>query len=510
MKQDRYEDWFSDLDDRSIEEIAADVPALDDAARDRIEALCEEKMRMRDMKMGNEEIVYAGNIQNITRTQWFRPAMTAAACLVLAAGVGGMMMLGGNHHGITPQPPVNSGVEDTTAAVGEETETEAPTQETVAVIVTETAISGVTEVSGTTGTATATTTTTATTAATAETIIESVPVYELPELSVLKALCDRNADCLSYFVTSPSPTVGNSLDGQFIYEADFPEFASYAELERYVYDTYADSFANELLHNFPKNGPMYVEYNGKLCIDTYYVLENLYLEGDWANADIANPAMISEKRLTFDIVINNYDETIGCTAIAVLENGSWQLEKMYGYSKADLEYPEKEDVQTVAMKEELAQLVRMELQLSPDYLLKENPISGTSVYEVDFENMVSPESYFFDYETFSEYLYEVFTPETAEWILYDSVYENVDGKLCIDTSKTASIQEAAVLWEEFFITIDRMTDSGNTCIFRAVATDHPDYQLPGTTLEDRTEYYTAQYINGLGWRLSEKPDYLLK
>ncbi len=148
MKQDRYEDWFSDLDDRSIEEIAADVPALDDAARDRIEALCEEKMRMRDMKTGNEEIVYAGNIQNITRTQWFRPAVTAAACLVLAAGVGGMMMLGGNHHGITPQPPVNSGMEDTTAAVGEETET--LTQETVTVIVTETAISGVSEVSGTT------------------------------------------------------------------------------------------------------------------------------------------------------------------------------------------------------------------------------------------------------------------------------------------------------------------------------------------------------------------------
>ncbi len=505
MKKDRYEDWFSDLDDRSIEEIAADVPALDDAARDRIEALCEEKMRMRDMKMGNEEIVYAGNIQNITRTQWFRPAMTAAACLVLAAGVGGMMMLGGNHHGITPQPPVNSGIEDTTAASGEETET--PTQETITVIATETALSGVTEISGTT----AVTTTTATTTETViETAIEGVPVYEMPELSVLKALCSRNADCLSYFVTSPCPTVGEALDGQFIYEVDFPEFANYAALERYVYGTYADSFANELLHNFPKNGPMYLDYNGKLCIDTYYVLENLYLEGDWSNVEITNPAMISENRLTFDIVVDNYDEPIGCTAIAVLENGSWQLEKMYGYDKVDLGYPEKEDVETVAVKEDLALLVRMEMQLSPDYLLKENPISGTSVYEVDFENMVSPESYFFDYETFSEYLYEVFTPETAEWVLYDSVFENVNGNLCIDTSKTASIQEAPVNWEEFFIEIDSMSDSGNTCTFRAVATDHPDYQLPGTTLEDRTDYYTAQYINGLGWRLSEKPDYLLK
>lgn len=500
------------MEDDTVEEIAENIPVLDDAAKDRITTLCEEKLRLREMNTNNESMVYAGNVQNITRTQWFRPVMTAAACLVLAAGVGGMMMLGGGMPTQNPQPPVNSGVEDTTAAVGAETETEAPTQETVAVIVTETAISGVTEVSGTTSTATTATTTTtaATTAATAETIIESVPMYELPELSVLKALCDRNADCLSYFVTSPCPTIGEALDGQFIYEADFPEFASYAELERYVYDTYADSFANELLHNFPKNGPMYVDYNGKLCIDTYYVLENLYLEGDWANADIANPAMISENRLTFDIVINNYDDTIGCTAIAVLENGSWQLEKMYGYGKADLEYPEKEDVQTVAMKNDLALLVRMEMQLSPDYLLKENPISGTSVYEVDFENMVSPESYFFDYETFSEYLYEVFTPETAEWVLYDSVFENVDGKLCIDTSKTASIQEAAVLWEEFFIEIDSMSDSGNTCTFRAVATDHPDYQLPDTTLEDRTEYYTAQYINGLGWRLSEKPDYLLK
>ncbi len=507
------------MEDGTVEEIAENIPVLDDAAKDRITTLCEEKLRLREMNTNNEGMVYAGNVQNITRTQWFRPVMTAAACLVLAAGVGGMMLLGGGMPTQNPQPPVNSGNEDTTAAAAESTETNgtetnATAEELATVVtVTETVISGF---STETTTAVSAKTTASTETVTAVQTEETAPAASL-ELSTeqLRELFDRNVRCLEHFVLTGLGTQNEALDGAYIYEVASSEYGSFAELESFVYSTYTDSTANQLLTNFPLNGPMYLEYDGKLCMDTWYALGGLSYEIIWAGYRISNPAAVDENTIAFDVTADTiYDsgETVSYTCKAIREADGWRLEKLYGYEKVEQELPEKPDTNGSALEEALTLLVQNAMQLCSDYPTKGEALPGTSLYEVDFENWVNPESCYWDYPTFESYLYDTFTPETAEWVLNDSIFKGVDGKLYLDVEKAAYIQGPLVDWSEFSITVDTMTEAetGNICTFRAVASDDPAVQFPYTTLEDRTNYYTAQAVEGLGWRLSEKPEYLLK
>ncbi len=284
---------WKEWDDRMIEELAECVPALDDAAKDRIERLCEEKMELRET-MNTQNTIYATNVENITRTQRYRPLIAAAACLLLTVGAAGVFMMGTHRPGVTP--PVA---------------TDVPTEMT------------------------------------------TEPTAE----------------------TQP-----------------------------------------------------------------------------------------------------NHSDT----------NGS-------------------------DIREALHILTERAMMVSADYPTKGEALEGTSLYEVDFAQMEADGSPY-DYASFEFLIRATFTPDVADWVLNDSIYKEIDGVLYIDEEKAAHLQGVPVNWSAFTVTIDAITemDTGNTCTFRAIATDDPAIQFPDLTVEDRTDYYTAQQVDELGWRLSEKPEYLVK
>ncbi len=516
MKRNNKMDEFEQLrhpDERIVQEIAEQFPVLDDAAKDRIETLCERKLseRMNSMTRTND-MTFTTGVEKITRTQWFRPAVTAAACLLIAVGVAGGAMMGGRTPSVNPTPPVNSRNDDPSFATAASTESASKessekTQEGTQNATQEDTQAASEQITATESSTSATITATETAAAESQKNTDE-PLINGLRISDLRTMFEKNVNCLQYFVTAPRSAKGEALDGNSIYEVNFPEFSSYAELERYVYSTYCDPFADVLLHNFPLNGSVYLDYNGKFCVDTRYALNGISLDGDWSNFEIVNPAAMSEYAITFDVVIPNIhdaDKPIGATCIAMLESDGWRLETMYGYEKSEIPTS---DQNGSSVNEALHVLVDRAMQISSDYPTKGEALPNTSLYEVDFSEINT--DYFWDYASFEELVNETFTPEVAEWVLYHSIYKEINGKLYLDTEKAAYVQGALVEWSVFDVVVDSMTEaeSGNTCTFRAIATDDPSIQFPDTALEDRTDYYRAEVVNGLGWRLSEKPDLL--
>ncbi len=611
---------LSPLDDRTVEEIAEIAPVLDDAAKDRIEALCERKMRLEDMNTTNQ--VYAEGVKPITRTQRFRPVMTVAACLVLVAGIGGAVMLGRSHN-VTPpvatdvpteasdttenassEPLTNglsledlhsmmeqnvkcmdyfltlNGVTYNSEDLGDDThevETDkfasyAEMEEYVYSIFCDdfagkllngngcvryleyngkfcvqprTALDGVSfyedwssyEITNPANVDENTVTFDVTvnriyddgenTPATyvCKAIhesdgwrLEELYGYSEPQinglyLEDLRNLMYRNADCLEHFITDPLSNKGDYL-GVGIYEVDSEQFVSYEALESYVYSTYCDGFADELLTSYPCGNALYFEYDGKFCIEPAAALDGVSFPQDWSSFEITNPAAVDENTIVFYVVcgsVNDSDEEYGYLCKAIRESDGWRLEEMYGYEKP--QGSTSSDPDASVPKDLLSVLVRRSMMLTSDYPTKGKALPNTSLYEVDFDNMSEFATYFHDYPSFEEYVSQTFTPDVADWILHDSIYKEVNGKLYMDLEKAAYTQETPVDWTYFTIEVDSYEDnkSGTFCTFRVIATDDPDFQFPDTTLEDRTEYYSVEKTNKYsGWKINTKPLYLVK
>lgn len=123
-------------DDRRISRVARKYPALDKSALKRINALCEEKLKMKENNnINNHAVSEEEKVEVIRNIPWYRrPAFTAAACFVVLAGVtGGVMALfGGKNNDINPvesMPPL-SNVETSDAESTSDVTTEAATDTT--------------------------------------------------------------------------------------------------------------------------------------------------------------------------------------------------------------------------------------------------------------------------------------------------------------------------------------------------------------------------------------------
>lgn len=110
------------LDDAQAQALSAQYSVLDDAAKHRIMAQCNEKLSLHTdaQKMNNIEV---SNVQQLTRTQRFRPLLTAAACLLVVCGMGAAVMLHGRTPDVMPTPPATEipTITETTESTAPET-----------------------------------------------------------------------------------------------------------------------------------------------------------------------------------------------------------------------------------------------------------------------------------------------------------------------------------------------------------------------------------------------------
>ncbi len=132
------------LNDAQAQELSAQMPVLDDAAKHRIMAQCNAKLSLHADAPHGDSAAVSGVVQ-ITRAQRWRPLLAAAACLTVVCGIGAAILLYGNHPGERPVPPM----------------TEAPTLAEITEHTTED-VTGSTQISQTTETAIITTTTSTT------------------------------------------------------------------------------------------------------------------------------------------------------------------------------------------------------------------------------------------------------------------------------------------------------------------------------------------------------------
>ncbi len=489
-------------DDQTVEELAAQYPALDAAALDRIDALCERKLSERMNTMtANNNMPLASGVTKITRNQWFRPVTAAAACLLIVAGVAGTSLLGRKMPSVNPMPPVSTENNDPTAASAEtQNTTETIATEVPAVIVTETVISEVTtDISTETTTAVESTAPIAaahsTEAAAADTIIDGLT------MSDLYALFNKNLACLEHYFLSPLPVASttNDPDG-YIFEVTSNTFASYSELESFVRSTYTADKAQEILTSYPTGGPLYLEYNGKLCRDDYYVMDGFDHSVDWYHYRIMNPAVVSENRLTFDVVTDYVFDTedgekYAETCYIVRENGTWKLEDLYGFAKVEYDRPSKEETLLYNKNvEELHALAEAAMGLDI-YCIENEPLDGTGLYAVDYTHAgVS----FTDGASFEAHVRSIYDEAAAEYVLNDYIYRIIDNKVYIDTEKAAmNPTKPYVNWTEFTVeSID--FESEDVCTFYI----YSNYNF------NAYKTFRAVRTSG-GWRMTDFPTDLL-
>ncbi|MBQ8297741.1 MAG: hypothetical protein IJX77_08170 [Ruminococcus sp.] len=352
-------------DEDTAERISEAVPVLDDAAKERILNLCERKMNMKkdNINLTNDEN-YVDGVEPYNRPKWFKYASAAAACLILAGGIVGIYYAtkGPDNSDIKPDNPIHlATVTEDDTDKSSESEPKLPTapvstlytepESTVPTVPPVAEPETVTETvpeppsvptpepteAPTAPPASAPEPTEAPTAPPTPEPTEApteVQVEYSAMQSEMESLFAGNLRCLDLFRNRPLSTIGEPLDGVSIYQVDTSEFASYAELESYVYSVYTDSTANMYLTSFPRQGRMYLEYDGKLCIDTYNVLDGFGYYVDWSSYEI-NVTHANSSSCTFEVTAMIQEPgdlppepyTVSCTAFA--EDGGWRLEKMY-------------------------------------------------------------------------------------------------------------------------------------------------------------------------------------
>ncbi len=151
-------------------------------------------------------------------------------------------------------------------------------------------------------------------------------------------LFDKNLQCLELYRTNPLPTVGEPLfegEEQIICEISSDKFSSYDELVDYVNSTYTYGTAQMYLNDFPYEGnKLYLEYDGKFCLNTYYPVGGKGYYVDWSDYSI-EITDADDTTCTFNVTATIQEPgdlpadeyTLSCEAI-ITENG-WRLIRMY-------------------------------------------------------------------------------------------------------------------------------------------------------------------------------------
>ncbi len=115
------------LNDAQAQELSAQMPILDDAAKHRIMAQCNAKLSLHaDASHGDSAAV--SGVEQITRAQRWRPLLAAAACLMVVCGIGAAVLLHGNAPGERPVPSVTEipTITETPESTAEETTSTLP------------------------------------------------------------------------------------------------------------------------------------------------------------------------------------------------------------------------------------------------------------------------------------------------------------------------------------------------------------------------------------------------
>jgi len=151
-------------------------------------------------------------------------------------------------------------------------------------------------------------------------------------------LFDKNLQCLELYRSNPLPTVGEPLfegEEQIICEISSDKFSSYDELVDYVNSTYTYGTAQMYLNDFPYEGnQLYLEYDGKFCLNTYYPVGGKGYYVDWSDYSI-EITDADDTTCTFNVTATIQEPgdlpaeeyTLSCEAI-ITENG-WRLIRMY-------------------------------------------------------------------------------------------------------------------------------------------------------------------------------------
>ena len=147
----------------------------------------------------------------------------------------------------------------------------------------------------------------------------------------IKALLSENAYCnINLFTVSSLWPKGDALKDH-IYEADTEKFADYKAFKKYLSNIYTADYVKYLLNDYPEKGnPLYVNIDGKLCINANLMAGRGY-DVNWDNPKITIKEQ-TETESTFEATVsktesgkNTKSEDYTVTVTAVYENGKWLL-----------------------------------------------------------------------------------------------------------------------------------------------------------------------------------------
>lgn len=212
----------------SIEETAEEFPMLDDKAKERILKLCERKMNT-DMKENNikkTDYDTVSGVEKYNRPKWHRP-VTAAASLLVAAGIGGAVLLN-----------LNGSPDDTFTDADDSTIGTHPTD-------------------------------------TAE--------------GMLSNLVEKNFYCLEniyYFGNLPYKSSPFSDSAYFIVNSK--KFPDYKTLKDYFYSVYSDDIADLYMTAYPSGTGGYGDIDGKLVIYPDIVFDGAQYSVDFTDFSLEN------------------------------------------------------------------------------------------------------------------------------------------------------------------------------------------------------------------------------
>lgn len=162
----------------------------------------------------------------------------------------------------------------------------------------------------------------------------SVKTLKAPTMNELTTLVDGNVNCLeNIFIYNYLPFDTEPISDGHIYEVKSDEFSTYSELEEYVNSIYTDDTAESVM-NYPCDNGKYLDFNGKLCIDSNYICDGEINMLDWTDYDISN-VNTYEDNCTFDVNISIEDINMNmkdCTVTfnAINEDDGWRLDGIYG------------------------------------------------------------------------------------------------------------------------------------------------------------------------------------
>lgn len=151
------------------------------------------------------------------------------------------------------------------------------------------------------------------------------------EEELLAELIENNMFCyLWVFGVETLPTTTEVTyeenKNNYLYEINPTMFASYQEFEEYIYSIYDTDEAKRLL-NYPDSAhPMYVNVDGKLCIDyRYRVVEESTV--DWYNYEYVIFDE-DENHCRFKLYTYKDDKDYEVVGEAISRNGDWVLTNM--------------------------------------------------------------------------------------------------------------------------------------------------------------------------------------